>query len=129
MNRPKPESPAASCAVCGGEVAPQPGAGRPRRYCSSRCKSRADRQRRKDRALSPNQQPKSSKSLLLDEQLRITRNVTREAAIELVAADPDALNEVLVRAKPIIASPTHRATRWREVAATISMLAAMIPED
>ena len=36
------------CPVCGTPVQPQPGRGQPRRYCSSRCKSRAARDRRID---------------------------------------------------------------------------------
>ena len=31
----------AMCPVCGGNVSPQSGSGRPRRYCSSACKSAA----------------------------------------------------------------------------------------
>lgn len=61
--------------------------------------------------------------------MRITRALSRQVAIELVSADPEALNAALVRAKPLLASPTHRATGWREVATTITALAAMIGDD
>ena len=129
MSETKPEPSGTTCRVCGEHVAPQLGAGQPRRYCSRRCKSRADRQRRAERALSPKPAPKPSDSFEVTERLRITRSLSREAAIELVAGDPEALNAALIRTKPLIASPTHRATRWREVAATIGTLSAMIPDD
>lgn len=118
-----------SCPVCGEPVAPQAGAGRPRRYCSSKCKSRADRQRRTERALSPAPATKPPTAADAAERLRVTRALTREAAIELVAADPEAMVTVLARARPMIASPVHRASRWREVAVSITALAAMVPAD
>ncbi|NLA28569.1 MAG: hypothetical protein GX875_02785 [Propionibacterium sp.] len=54
------------------------------------------------------------------------RTLSRQAAIELLRADPDALDAVLVRVKPMIAAPTHQATGWGKVASTIRELAAMI---
>ena len=118
-----------SCPVCGDPVPSQPGAGRPNRYCSSKCKSRAARQRRIERELALKLGAREPDLLVIGEHLRLTRQLSREAAIDLVAGDPDALNAVLARVKPMIASPTHRATRWRDVAAMVSTLAAMIPED
>ena len=38
------------CPVCGAVVADAPGRGRPRRYCSNRCRWKADRQRARARA-------------------------------------------------------------------------------
>ena len=55
--------------------------------------------------------------------------MTRQAAVELVAADPAALNAVLLAARMMLVSPTHRATGWREVAVTVKGLAASIPDD
>lgn len=117
-----------ACPVCGGPVPSQPGAGRPGIYCSSRCKSRAARQRRAGRALSLKPAAKASEPSGVDERVRIVRTMSREAAIGLVAADPDALHAALTRASPMIASPAHRATRWGDVAAMIGRLAAMIPD-
>ena len=130
MSEPRTEPRGRVCPVCGGAVAPQPGRGRPRRYCSSACKSRAARQRRTDRALSPTPVASSATDRWeIAERVRITRALTRQVAIEKVAGDPDALNSALLRARTLLASPTHRATGWREVAATITALAAMIPDD
>lgn len=130
MSDPTTEPQGPVCPVCGGTVASQQGRGQPRRYCSSACKSRAARQRRTDRALSPTPTTASTAdSWELAERVQITRALTREVAIEMVAGDTDALNSALIRARTLLASPTHRATRWREVAATITALAAMIPDD
>lgn len=130
MSDPSTEPQRRVCPVCGGQVASQPGRGQPRRYCSSACKSRAARQRRTERDLSPTPASGSATdSWEIDERMRITRALTRQVAIEMVAGDPDALNSALIRAKTLLASPTHRATGWGEVAATITALAAMIPDD
>ena len=59
----------------------------------------------------------------------MARSISKDAAIELVSADPEALNDALMKAKPMVASPIHRATGWGEVAATIAALSAMIPDD
>lgn len=129
MNDHESATPARACPVCGAPVPAQPGAGQPTRYCSSRCKSRAARQRRIERENTPKQPAEHTTASVSGEDLRVARQLSRETAIGMVVADPDALNTVLTRAKPMIAAPAHRATGWREVAATISALAAMIPED
>ncbi len=63
------------------------------------------------------------------EQLRASRRLTRQAAIEVVAADPAALNTALLAARRVLVSPTHRASSWGEVAGTVKRLAAAIPDD
>ena len=55
--------------------------------------------------------------------------MTRQAAVELVAADPAALNAALLAARRVLFSPTHRASNWGEVAGTVKRLAAAIPDD
>ena len=117
------------CPVCGGNVSPQNGSGRPRRYCSSACKSRAARERRNARGDPPPPRPAQASGGDAGEQLRASRRLTRQAAVELVAADPAALNAVLLAARMMLVSPTHRATGWREVAVTVKGLAASIPDD
>lgn len=117
------------CLVCGEPVAPQPGAGRPRRYCSSRCKSRAERNRRLARDLSADSEPKRAPTTSGDHHLTKARRMSRQAAIELVAADPTALREVLLRAKPMIVTPSHRAASWREVTEIVHALAELTPRD
>lgn len=120
------------CPVCGTPVQPQSGRGQPRRYCSSRCKSRAARDRRTDPVTAVKPTPKPAAAAddwAAAERLRVTALLTRDAAIELVAADPDALAEALRRSRRMVASPTMRATSWREVAAVIAELADMVPAD
>ena len=120
------------CPVCGTPVEPQPGRGQPRRYCSSRCKSRAARDRRTDPVTIAKPTPKPAAAAAdwaAEERLRVTGILTRDAAIELVASDPDALVEALRRARRMVASPTMRATSWREVGAMIAELADMVPAD
>ena len=112
----------AMCPVCGGNVSPQSGSGRPRRYCSSACKSRAARERRNERGDSPPLRRTQASGGDAGEQLRASRRLTRQAAVELVAADPAALNAVLLAARMMLVSPTHRATGWREVAVTVKGL-------
>ena len=136
MDHPSDEAPTAPvrgvCPVCGTPVEPQPGRGQPRRYCSSRCKSRAARDRRTDPATIAERTPKPAAAAddwAAAERLRVTALLTRDAAIELVAADPDALAEALRRSRRMVASPTMRATSWREVAAVIAELADMVPAD
>ena len=63
------------------------------------------------------------------ERLRITQALTRQASIEMVASDPTALADCLSRVHTLIASPTHRATAWRDVALLIEQLATSIPDD
>lgn len=120
-----------TCPVCGSELPPQGGRGQPRRYCSSRCKSRAARDRRDaDGTRSPAPKaPAPETEWEATEQLRITQSLTRQAAIDLVAGDPSALAVVLQRVERIVASPAHRAMAWREVAVSISSLAGVIPDD
>lgn len=55
--------------------------------------------------------------------------LTRDAAVELVCSDPDALADALGRARRMVASPTMRATSWRPVVTAIAELAGMIPDD
>ena len=136
MDHPSDEAPTAPvrgvCPVCGTPVEPQPGRGQPRRYCSSRCKSRAARDRRTDPATIAERTPKPAAAAddrTAEERLRVTGILTRDAAIELVASDPDALVEALRRARRMVASPTMRATSWREVGAMIAELADMVPAD
>ncbi|MEA4945832.1 MULTISPECIES: hypothetical protein [Propionibacteriales] len=120
------------CPVCGTPVEPQPGRGQPRRYCSSRCKSRAARDRRTDPVTAAEPTPKPAAAVddwASEERLRVTGSLTRDAAIELVASDPDALAEALRRSRRMVASPTMRATSWREVAAAVAELAEMVPAD
>ncbi|NLH69122.1 MAG: hypothetical protein GX454_02920 [Brooklawnia sp.] len=120
------------CPVCGTPVQPQPGRGQPRRYCSSRCKSRAARDRRADAVTTAEPTPKPAAAAddwAAEERLRVTGILTREAAVELVATDPDALAEALRLARRMVASPTMRATSWREVSALIAELADMVPAD
>lgn len=120
------------CPVCGTPVEPQPGRGQPRRYCSSRCKSRAARDRRTDPVTIAKPTPKPAAAAAdwaAEERLRVTGILTRDAAIELVASDPDALAEALRRARRMVASPTMRATSWRDVAVVIAELADMVPGD
>ena len=120
------------CPVCGTPVQPQPGRGQPRRYCSSRCKSRAARDRRTDAVTTAEPTPKPAAvadDWAAEERLRVTGVLTRDAAIELVASDPDALAEALRRSRRMVASPTMRATSWREVAAAVAELAEMVPAD
>ena len=136
MDRPKNDEATAAvrgvCPVCGTLVQPQPGRGQPRRYCSSRCKSRAARDRRADAVTTAELTPKpaaAAEDWAAEERLRVTGILTREAAIELVATDPDALAESLRLARRMVASPTMRATSWREVSALIAELADMVPAD
>ncbi len=104
MSDPTTEPQGPVCPVCGGAVASQSGRGQPRRYCSSACKSRAARQRRTDRALSPTPATASAADRWeIAERVRITRALTREVAIEKVAGDPDALNSALLRARTLLA--------------------------
>lgn len=120
------------CPVCGTPVQPQPGRGQPRRYCSSRCKSQAARDRRTDSVTAAKPTPKPAEAAddwAAEERLRVTGILTREAAIELVATDPDALAETLRLSRRMVASPTMRATSWRQVAAVIAELAEMVPAD
>ena len=120
------------CPVCGTPVEPQPGRGQPRRYCSSRCKSRAARDRRTDPVTAADPTPYPAAAVddwASEERLRVTGSLTRDAAIELVASDPDALAEALRRSRRMVASPTMRATSWREVAAAVAELAEMVPAD
>ena len=120
------------CPVCRTPVQPQPGRGQPRRYCSSRCKSRAARDRRNDAVTTAEPTPKPAAAAddsAVEERLRVTGILTREAAIELVATDPDALAESLRLARRMVASPTMRAASWREVSALIAELADMLPAD
>lgn len=120
------------CPVCGTHVQPQPGRGQPRRYCSSKCKSRAARDRRTgptpstQATLKPAPAPED---WLVQERLRVTGMLTRDAAVELVCSDPDALADALGRARRMVASPTMRATSWRPVVTAIAELAGMIPDD
>lgn len=136
MDRPRNDETTAPvrgvCPVCGTPVQPQPGRGQPRRYCSSRCKSRAARDRRTDAVTTAEPTPKpaaAAEDWAAEERLRVTGILTREAAIELVATDPDALAGALRQARRMVASPTMRATSWREVAALIAELADMVPAD
>lgn len=129
MSNYKPATLLRVCPVCGGPVPVQPGAGRPSRYCSSRCKSRAARQRRIERELASGPDADGPTSHVIADDVRQARRLSRQAAIDLVADDPDALNIVLTRATTMISSPAQRESRWREVAATISALAALIPEE
>ena len=129
MNHAETRPSGAICPVCGGSVSPQTGSGRPRRYCSSACKSRAARERRNARGDPPPPRPAQASGGDAGEQLRASRRLTRQAAVELVAADPAALNAVLLAARMMLVSPTHRATGWREVAVTVKGLAASIPDD
>lgn len=136
MDHPSNDDPTAHvrgvCPVCGTPVQPQPGRGQPRRYCSSRCKSRAARDRRTDPVTVAQPTPKATAAAddwAAEERLRVTGILTRDAAIELVASDPDALAEVLRRSRRMVASPTMRATSWREVAAVVAELADMVPAD
>ena len=136
MDHPSDEAPTAPvrgvCPVCGTPVQPQSGRGQPRRYCSSRCKSRAARDRRTDPATIAERTPKPAAAAddwAAEERLRVTGILTRDAAIELVASDPDALAEALRRARRMVASPTMRATSWRDVAVVIAELADMVPGD
>jgi len=120
------------CPVCGTPVQPQPGRGQPRRYCSSRCKSRDARDRRIDPVTVGKPTPKPAAAAdgwAAEERLRVTGILTRDAAIELVSTDPDALAEALRRSRRMVASPTMRATSWREVAAVVAELADMVPAD
>lgn len=120
------------CPVCGTPVQPQPGRGQPRRYCSSRCKSRAARDRRTDAVTTAELTPKPAAAAddwVAEERLRVTGILTRDAAIELVATDPDALAESLRLARRMVASPTMRAASWRDVSALIAELADMVPAD
>lgn len=114
-----------ACPVCGGLVPRQSGRGQPRRYCSSRCKSLAARRRRGQHA---NRPPEASPPSA-DERPEESRTLTRRAAIELVAADPAALNEALLRVRTMIVAPAGRASGWHEVAATLQGLAGSIPGD
>ena len=132
MTDAKPAPSGAVCPVCGGNVSPQVGRGQPRRYCSSRCKSQAARDRRTDSVTAAKPTPKPAEAAddwAAEERLRVTGILTREAAIELVATDPDALAESLRLARRMVASPTMRATSWREVSALIAELADMVPAD
>lgn len=131
-NDDKPAPARGVCPVCGASVQPQPGRGQPRRYCSSRCKSRAARNRRTDPVPAAEPTPKPAAAAadwVVQERLRVTGILTRDAAIELVASDPEALAVVLRRVRRMVASPTLRATSWREVAALIAELAGMVPAD
>jgi len=47
----------------------------------------------------------------------------------MVASDPTALADCLSRVHTLIASPTHRATAWRDVALLMEQLATSIPDD
>ena len=129
MNHAETRPSGAICPVCGGSVSPQTGSGRPRRYCSSACKSRAARERRNARGGSPPLRPAQASGAAAGEQLRASRRLTRQAAVELVAADPAALNAALLAARRVLVSPTHRASSWGEVADTVKRLAAAIPDD
>lgn len=119
----------AVCPVCGGNVSPQVGRGQPRRYCSSACKSRAARERRNERRDSPPLRRTQASNDAAGEQLRASRRLTRQAAVELVAADPAALNAALLATRRVLVSPAHRASSWGEVAGTVKRLAAAIPDD
>lgn len=119
-----------ACPVCGDAVLAQTGRGQPRRYCSSRCKSRAARTRHVERVESQSERatensPAGETAGLLASSSRLTR----EAAVELVSRDPTALNAALQAARPMLISPVHRTSGWREVAVTVKGLAAAIPDD
>lgn len=115
--------------MCGAPVSPQEGRGQPRRYCSSRCKSRAARDRLTTAPAPPATRPDEAAGWAASERLRVTQTLTRDAAIDLVASDPAALARALRRATPMVASPMLRAGSWRDVAVVISELADMIPGD
>ena len=129
MNHAETRPSGAICPVCGGSVSPQTGSGRPRRYCSSACKSRAARERRNARGDPPPPRRTQASGGDAGEQLRASRRLTGQAAVELVAADPAALNAALLAARRVLVSPTHRASSWGEVAGTVKRLAAAIPDD
>ena len=74
-------------------------------------------------------QPNDPAAWTVDERLRITQALTRDAAIDLVASDPAALARALRQATRMVASPTLRATSWRDVTLAITGLADMIPGD
>lgn len=117
------------CPVCGAPVPPQPGRGQPRRYCSSRCKSRAARDRLTTPPAPAEKQPDDHADWAVTERLRATQTLTRDAAIDLVASDPAALARALRQATRMIASPMMRAGSWRDVTLAITELADMIPDD
>ena len=119
----------AACPVCGAPVLPQEGRGQPRRYCSSRCKSQAARDRLTTTPAPPELQPDDPAAWTVDERLRITQALTRDAAIDLVASDPAALARALRQATRMVASPMMRAGSWRDVTLAITELADMIPDD
>lgn len=115
--------------MCGEPVPPQPGAGRPSVYCSSRCKSLASRLRRKQRELAAQPAAKTTEIRPSTTQPSQARSMARDAAIELVAADPSATLAVLMQSKSMILAPTHRASRWSEVSSMIRTMAALLPDD
>lgn len=74
-------------------------------------------------------QPNDPAAWTVDERLRITQALTRDAAIDLVAFDPAALARALRQATRMVASPMMRAGSWRDVTLAITELADMIPDD
>ena len=108
------------CPVCHGLVAPLDGPGQPRRYCSSRCKSRAARSRRE---LGLVDRPAI---LETDTGSRRTRQPSRDQAIAMVCDDPVILLECLWIANHRLSSPHARETGWSLVADQIRRMAAVL---
>jgi len=118
------------CPVCQGPVVPLNGPGQPRRYCSSRCKSRAARKRREIGAVS-SLRPESARldELEATKASRRTRPATRDAAIAMVTSDPMAMLQCLWFVAPRVSSPHVRESGWSMVADQIRRLAHEIDDD
>jgi len=118
------------CPVCHGPVVPLDGPGQPRRYCSSRCKSRAARKRREIGLVTSLRHECAG----VDEQestktSRRTRPVTRDAAIAMVTSDPVAMLECLWFVGSRVSSPHARESGWSMVADQIRRMAREIGDD
>lgn len=112
------------CPVCDGPVAPLEGPGQPRRYCSSRCKSRAAR-RRRELGLAQGSAPTGESRRASTR----TRQPRRDYAIALVIDDPFAMMECLSVAQIRIESPFARETGWGLVADRIRLMAKSLGDE
>ena len=118
---------APACPVCQGPVVPLDGPGQPRRYCSSRCKSRAARKRR-ETALAVSAPPSIGRGG--DPEAvpipGLDRPAWRDAAVAAVTSDPLLMLHCMSLVESKVGSRYADGAGWAVVSDQIRRLAAQI---
>lgn len=115
------------CAECGRALDPGAGTGRPRRYCSRSCQSRAYRRRRDEGRLAGAPRPASGKGQVEAEIRAPIRSRGTEALVEvaIALADADGVGALTLRAVAYRAGLTFAQVR-REFRNRDRLLAAVV---